>query len=162
MISKLPGPTGNPIFGIALDLLRLKPTEILGYFEKEFKEHGRLLSFMIGTSHSVLLTDPNDVEVILSNQKILEKTDEYNFLLDWLGSGLLISSGKKWQLRRKAITPAFHFKILDQFIEIFDRQSSIFVKNLKRLGENQSIEFFQPITICALDIICGKYCFFNQ
>lgn len=162
MISKLPGPSGLPVLGIALELARLRPTELLNYFDKKFKEHGRVVSFMLGYQHCVLFTDPNDAEVILSSQKVLEKTDEYNFLTEWLGLGLLISSGQKWHLRRKAITPAFHFKILDQFIEVFDRQSSIFVEKISNFSRENPIEFFHPITMCALDIICGMSCFINN
>lgn len=156
LISILPGPKSVPLLGIALELLRVKPIELLDNFEEKFKKHGRVLSFMLGHQHSVLFTDPNDIEVILSNQKFLEKSAEYDFLSEWLGTGLLIASGKKWHLRRKAITPAFHFKILDQFVEIFERQSTIFVENLKKFPENQAIEIFQPIAMCALDIICGN------
>ncbi|KAG5667087.1 hypothetical protein PVAND_015086 [Polypedilum vanderplanki] len=70
-----------------------------------------------------------------------------------LQTGLLTATGKKWFQRRKVITPAFHFKILDQFVEIFDKQSAVFVENLAK-SKGQPLDVFQPITLCALDIIC--------
>lgn len=73
--------------------------------------------FQIGPQVQVLITDPKDAEVILGSQKLIDKSDEYDFIAQWLGTGLLISTGQKWFTRRKAITPTFHFKILEQFVE---------------------------------------------
>ena len=61
---------------------------------------------------------------------MITKSDEYDFIKPWLGTGLLTSTGKKLSNRRKIITPTFHFKILEQFVEIFDEQSDTFVKKL--------------------------------
>lgn len=66
-----------------------------------------------------------------------------------------ISTGKKWFQRRKVITPAFHFKILDQFIEIFDKHGKTLVENLQK-SKGYTIDVFQPIALSALDIICGE------
>ena len=73
----------------------------------------------------------------------------------WLAEGLLISKGRKWFQRRKVITPTFHFKILEQFVEVFDRQSNTFVKILQKKAENgQTFDIFPLVTLCALDVIC--------
>jgi cytochrome P450 family 4 len=75
----------------------------------------------------------------------------------WLGDGLLTSKTAKWFARRKIITPAFHFKILDQFYEIFDRQSSTLVKILDQYSnKGESFDIFPHVTHCALDVICGR------
>lgn len=63
---------------------------------------------------AIIVSDPKVAEYILTSQKNLDKTEDYNFLVRWLGTGLLISTGKKWHQRRKIITPTFHFKILEQ------------------------------------------------
>lgn len=64
--------------------------------------------------------------------------------------------GKKWFKRRKILTPAFHFKILDQYIEIFDRQSNIFIENLEKYNSSDNVEFYRIATLYALDVICGN------
>lgn len=157
MLEKFPGPKGLPLIGNALELLKLKPEDILSALESLHNEFGSTIRFLIGPKADILFTDPKDVEIILGSQKILEKSDEYSFLIDWLGTGLLISSNKKWFARRKVITPAFHFKILDQYVEIFDKHGTTFVQNLARLSDNRNepVDVFSPITLCTLDIICG-------
>lgn len=64
-------------------------------------------------------------------------------------------AGQKWHSRRKLITPAFHFNILDVFSDIFFEKTSLFIDILKNLPEGQAIDIMPYITNCALDIICG-------
>ena len=40
------------------------------------------------------------------------------YLMPWLGSGLGTSNGGKWHSRRKLLTPAFHFKLLESFLDV--------------------------------------------
>jgi hypothetical protein len=65
--------------------------------------------------------------------------------------------GPKWHSRRKILTPAFHFKILEDFIDVFLEQSSTLVKKLEReIGNEAGFNIFPYITHCTLDIICGE------
>jgi hypothetical protein len=54
------------------------------------------------------------------------------------------------------LTPTFHFKILEEFIHVFNEQSAVLVE---KLGEKvgQDFDIFPFITRCTLDVICGKY-----
>jgi cytochrome P450 family 4 len=70
---------------------------------------------------------------------------------------LLISSGEKWFSRRKIITPTFHFKILEQFVEIFDKQSDIFTQQLKNFNNRGKFDVFPLVALCALDVMCGNF-----
>lgn len=104
-----------------------------------------------------LVTDAKLVEPVLSSSiKHLAKNDLYDLLVPWLGDGLLMSKGQKWHNRRKVITPAFHFKILEQFVEIFDNNSQILVKKFEPKADGQIIEIHDYVSLAALDIICGK------
>lgn len=55
------------------------------------------------------------------------------------------------------LTPAFHFKILEDFIPIMNEQSDILVKNLMKTIEEPFVDIREPIVQCTLDIISGKY-----
>ena len=76
-------------------------------------------------------------------------------LLPWLGTGLLISTDKKWFDRRKVITPAFHFKILEQYFEIFLKYNEVLVDKIIRPIANGDLQkMFPIITLNTLDIMC--------
>lgn len=66
--------------------------------------------------------------MVLSTSKHLSKSRIYSYLHRWLGTGLLTSSGAKWQQRRKILTPAFHFDILQEFVAIFNEETGNLVK----------------------------------
>lgn len=89
--------------------------------------------------------------------KLITKSNEYDYMTPWLGTGLLTSTGQKWLSRRKIITPAFHFKILEDFVEVFDKQSSILVEKLEKFEDCGEFDIFPLTALCALDVICGIY-----
>ena len=79
---------------------------------------------------------------------------DYRFIWPWLGTGLLTSTGAKWHARRKMLTPAFHFRILEDFLEVMNKQSAILCDILKQLSGGEVFDMFPLVTHCALDIIC--------
>lgn len=97
------------------------------------------------------------LEFIMSSTKVLNKSEAYRFFHNWLGTGLLTADGPKWKPRRKVITPAFHFGILEQFVEVFDSNGKILIEKLEKEVDKDSINIYSHITLCALDIICGKF-----
>jgi cytochrome P450 len=75
-------------------------------------------------------------------------------LLAWLGTGLLTSKSKKWAGRRKMLTPTFHFRILDDFLDVFNEQTKTLTQILKKeFGDGKVFDVFPYVTRCALDII---------
>ncbi|XP_058116997.1 uncharacterized protein LOC131284572 [Anopheles ziemanni] len=152
---KLGGPTAYPLIGNGLLFLNKTPAEFLRTIEWMLKKYGNSFRVWLGTQLVILVQDPKDIEVLLGSPKYIDKSTEYDFIRPWLGEGLLTSRGRKWHTHRKVITPTFHFKILEQFVEIFDRQSSTFVKVLQPYAEaGKSFDIFPQVTLCALDVIC--------
>ena len=43
----------------------------------------------------------------------------------YVGDGLLLSSGKKWQRNRRMLTPAFHFDVLRPYMKIINEAANI-------------------------------------
>lgn len=65
--------------------------------------------------------------------------------------------GDKWKQRRRLLTPAFHFKILENFLPFFNEQSLVLCNQIdKRMVASQAEIDVLPFFIrCTLDIICG-------
>ncbi|XP_055638015.1 cytochrome P450 4d1-like [Toxorhynchites rutilus septentrionalis] len=149
------GPKAYPVVGNSHRFTTKSPAEFLEEIQKMIQEYGRCFRLWMGMDFTIVLTDAKLVETILSSQKFLDKADEYDFIRPWLGDGLLTSTGRKWHSRRKMITPTFHFKILEQFVEIFDRQGRTFVEQLNaKANSGESFDVFPMVTLCALDVIC--------
>ncbi|XP_047474770.1 cytochrome P450 4c3-like isoform X3 [Penaeus chinensis] len=154
LIEKIPGPKALPLLGNALEV-NVEPREVFQRICGGMAIAGKApLRVWLGTRPMVLVSQPADAEVILSSQKHLDKSRDYTFLHPWLGTGLLTSTGSKWHSRRKLLTPAFHFKILEDFVEIFNSQSIKMVKLLEKKAEGECFDIFPYITLCTLDIIC--------
>ncbi|XP_077541894.1 cytochrome P450 4V2-like [Haemaphysalis longicornis] len=95
------------------------------------------------------------VEEVLSSNKILTQGPQYTLLHSWLGTGLLTSGGDKWRSRRRLITPAFHFRILEDFMGTINAQSFLLVSKLETTSCRSKVFNVVPlVTRCALDTIC--------
>ena len=66
--------------------------------------YNRLYVFWLAYKPTVVIGRLAYAEAVLSSQEILSKSFGYKFLQEWLGTGLLTSSGNKWKSRRRAIT----------------------------------------------------------
>ncbi|XP_017491600.1 PREDICTED: probable cytochrome P450 4d14 isoform X1 [Rhagoletis zephyria] len=143
-----------PIIGSAHHLINVSAAETLTFNGDILKKYGKTCNAWILNQATVLTADPELLEPLLSSQKVLTKNNLYSLLGSWLGDGLLLSTGPKWHSRRKIITPTFHFKILEGFVEIFDQQSTIMMDMLKEKADGRGVVNIYPY-ICAmtLDVI---------
>ncbi|ENN83111.1 hypothetical protein YQE_00528, partial [Dendroctonus ponderosae] len=131
LAEKIPGPKGLPILGNALEFIG-NPNEIFNTFYKKSFEYGRTARVWVGPRLLIFITDPRDVEVILSSHVHIDKSPEYRFFKPWLGDGLLISTGQKWRTHRKLIAPTFHLNVLKSFIDLFNKNSRETVEKMKK------------------------------
>ncbi|XP_063701244.1 cytochrome P450 4d2-like isoform X2 [Culicoides brevitarsis] len=104
----------------------------------------------------IMVSDKKDVEAIM-NSNTTKKSFAYDYLEPWLGQGLLTSYGKKWHTQRKILTPSFHFSILEQFVQIFNKHNLKLIENLMEHQKNsktQDVNIYEFLTACALDNVC--------
>jgi len=95
------------------------------------------------------------VKPVLLSNTLLTKSLEYDLLYDWLGRGLLTNNGLAWRQKRKILTPAFHFKILENFIPIMNEQANVLISVLKQ-SKQDHVHVLEKMKLCTLDIICGE------
>ncbi|KAG4065113.1 hypothetical protein HA402_007510 [Bradysia odoriphaga] len=151
---RLPGPIPLPIIGNGLLFFNKSPAENFQIVGKLVNDYGDVARIWLGPNLLAIIKNPKYLETILTSPKYIEKSGEYKYVKPWLNDGLLLSKGSKWFQRRKILTPAFHFKILEQFVEIFDAQSRILVETLAKYDQKTEVEIFPLVTLCALDVIC--------
>ncbi|KAJ3656159.1 hypothetical protein Zmor_015256 [Zophobas morio] len=152
----IPGPLPLPIVGNALEFG--STTKLLHTLHKYEKKYGEIYKIQIGPIRNfVIVSDYKFVEYILSSMKLLTKSQSYDFLRPWLGTGLLTSDGTKWKKHRKLLTWAFHFQILKESIGVFETCSTKLVEKLQTETGNTAVDVYHYVTLCTLDIICDKY-----
>ncbi|CAH1100868.1 unnamed protein product [Psylliodes chrysocephalus] len=143
-VMAIPGPKGYPLVGTN-NIFHTQES----MFEED-RERGKTYFPIYKTWSldlaSVALIIPEDIQLVLNNNKHINKSMFYDFLHSWLGSGLLTSGGAKWHKRRKILTPAFHFNILQEFIEILNRETQILVENLSKICDQPFVNVVKPIT----------------
>ncbi|XP_049271481.1 cytochrome P450 4c3 isoform X2 [Rhipicephalus sanguineus] len=123
-------------------------------FHHVHKKRGMYM-FFVGTRPSVSLQRAEFVEEALSSNSLLAKGPEYTLLHNWLGTGLLTGTGNKWRTRRRMFTPAFHFRILEDFISTINAQSTVLADKLgKMCSPGKRTDIVPLVTMCTLDIIC--------
>lgn len=54
-------------------------------------------------------------------------------------------------------TPAFHFSILQQFVESFESNGKILIDKLQKEIGNESTDVYPFINLYAFDVICREY-----
>jgi len=116
----------------------------------------RKVMIFLGNQRLIWYFHPEPVEEILSSNEIISKSNEYIYLQPWLGTGLLLSTHQKWRVRRKLLTPAFHFRILEDALDVFNAQGQILADVLLEDSLKKSdniLDIFNYITRCTLDII---------
>ena len=82
-------------------------------------------------------------------------------LIDFTGHFFQQSTHEKWRHRRKLLTSAFHFKILDDSLKVFNRQSDIFADVIKgdlnmddvNDKDKNVVDLFPYLARLTLDII---------
>ncbi|KAJ8718290.1 hypothetical protein PYW08_002527 [Mythimna loreyi] len=152
-LDKLPGPPRKPIIGNSWELFQSPPDKLLDVLVDYTKKYGDRYVFKLMNLRVLHISGPSDIEAVLAHSKNITKSAPYQFLKDWLGNGLLLSTGAHWHRRRKILTPTFHFNILKNFATVIEEKTQDMVKMLKeKKGEDISlmpmISDFTLFTIC--------------
>ena len=157
LLETIPAPKRLPIVHNALEFIGKSPRELFVWFEQMNKKLGNifLATFDPFDDGAIFISDPKIAEIILTSQIHLEKSVDYDMMKSWLGSGLLISIGQKWRQRRKILTPAFHFQILEKFFDVMSDQAEVLVDKIKTMNDKE-FDIHPLLNLFALDVICGE------
>ncbi|KAJ1524217.1 hypothetical protein ONE63_010737 [Megalurothrips usitatus] len=147
-----PQPRGVPVLGHLLHVLR--PREDLFKMVRAFRRDlGSRFSIVCLFTPSFHISDPEAAEV----SRNISKGRAYGFLEPWLGRGLLTSTGARWRSRRKLLTPAFHFRVLDQFTHHLEEHARRLVDDLDaaaRAASSAAVDVAPIVSRVTLRAIC--------
>ncbi|KAM7350671.1 cytochrome P450 4ae1-like isoform 1-T2 [Cochliomyia hominivorax] len=143
-----------PLVGSFMTICTITPDNFHQKWPQFVRRFGKSFCARTMGNLAIVTVDHNIVEAVLSSQEHLEKHFLYKILYIWLGNGLLLSSGKTWFNMRKITTPTFHFQILEQYIEVFERQANVFIEKLKRVADGESVvNIYEYMGLLTMDII---------
>ncbi|XP_066932627.1 cytochrome P450 4V2-like [Clytia hemisphaerica] len=146
-------PGGLPLIGHVFVLQNRKKYHELkdGWYRESKGTYGVYLLL----DRILLSMDLKVWEDLLSSQKYLDKGQGYWILEKFLGNGLVTSTGDLWKKRRRMITPAFHFEILNEFVSIMENRTLELIEMLKKFHEkDESFNAFDITKPFSLSIIC--------
>ncbi|XP_016064799.1 PREDICTED: docosahexaenoic acid omega-hydroxylase CYP4F3 [Miniopterus natalensis] len=130
--------------------------EGLLYTEGLASTYGDVCCWWVGPWHAVIrIFHPTFIKPVLFAPAAIVPKDMlfYGFLKPWLGDGLLLSAGDKWNSHRRMLTPAFHFNILKPYMKIFNDSVNIMHAKWQRLiSEGRTrLDMFEHISLMTLD-----------
>lgn len=154
LANKFPGPKPVPFLGNLFNFSVNDHEGAKKMISKGHQDFGEIYRVQIFNEIAFMISDPKVYELIFtSSVKHTAKHILYAFLQPWLGNGLILSHGSVWQKHRKILTPAFHFKILEQFVDVFDQQNQILVDKLRKHCDGSIIDVEPYISLLSMDII---------
>ena len=127
-------------------------SERLNWYDKYDGVFGLRIFF----SRLFITRDIHVWEDLLSNQKYITKAKGYWVLRKFLGDGLLTGTGDLWKQRRRIITPAFHFDILNDFLGVMENRTLELIRMLEQGSKYRDSAFniFEVTKPFSLSIIC--------
>ncbi|XP_031767124.2 cytochrome P450 4C1-like [Galleria mellonella] len=149
---KVPGMKDRFLIGNALEMICVHPDKIFEWRTSLSKRFNGIYRFYTYPFRYINIYNPEDIEIVLSSTKFIKKSRLYDIIKPWLADGLLLSSGAKWQQRRKILTSAFHFDILRQFHTVIEENSKRLTETLGTSGEIVNIA--PIVTEYTLNTIC--------
>ncbi|XP_034478607.1 probable cytochrome P450 4aa1 [Drosophila innubila] len=148
---RLRGPPSLPFIGNCLlinekDLMRKRAANA-------FNLYGSLVRIWVLLFPFFVVLQPEDLQVILSSKKHTNKVFFYRLMHNFLGDGLITSSGLRWSTHRKLIQPAFHHNLLEKFIDTFVDASQSLNENLDASALGMEINIAKYVNNCVVDIL---------
>lgn len=136
-----PGPKLVNIFGH--DIRDLGEDDIRK-FENYVQEYPRMYRMIYGHLARVVVACPELVAEIYKHAP--DKDPLFlDLVKDWLGNGLVMSSGEIWKRNRRLLTPLFHARHLENFCEVFNKSGENFVQVCAQYIDGDKVFEFTPL-----------------
>ncbi|XP_067011526.2 cytochrome P450 4C1 [Anabrus simplex] len=155
LASLIQGPETVPVLGNVHQFFG-GPRKAANYLRELLAEYqGRAFRIWFGPLLYVCITAPEDVELLLANQRLLNR-DRYlmRILSRFLGNGLTTCASDTWRKQRKMVNPAFHTKVVESYMEVFNKQAKVLSQKLKSFADGNVFDAYRLVGLCTFDMIC--------
>lgn len=144
-------PKQLPILGVAARFLGKSNDElidvILGMFDEVKSTPFYVWS---GPILFVGISEPKDIQIILSDENCLDKPYLYEHLM--CKSSIIATNREIWKPDRRALNVAFNLKILHSYIPLINEKAHRLLRKTEA-HINEAFDLYQTIFICMLDTI---------
>jgi len=127
---------------------------VLNMFANGYKDYGPIIRCYISLLPCFIIVEPEYLQQILGSKKNSEKEFFYSFMHNFLGKGLITSSGQKYQRHRRYFQPLFLMNVLEKYIETFAESSQCLHDKLMNSPEVIDVTKFMNETV--MDILNGE------
>ncbi|KAM8930554.1 cytochrome P450 4A7-like [Pelodytes ibericus] len=152
IFQKFPGPPSHWLLGHVNNFRR--DGNDLDILVTWTKQYGGAYPVWFGKFSAFLfLTHPDYAKTVLGREE--PKTLlTYEFIVPWIGRGLLILTGQKWFQHRRLLTPGFHYDVLKPYVKLMSDSTLVMLDNLEKLIPKQrTVELFHHVSLMTLDSI---------
>lgn len=130
----------------------------MDFFRKKMDEgNGKFVSLWLNPLNpDIFVYHPEVVKKVLTSSapKSHRYGSPYSLLMPWIGEGLIAANGQKWARSRKLLTPAFHFDILRDYIDIYHDATDTLLKSLDNFAvSGESFDICPLLHSCTLESI---------
>ncbi|VVC29239.1 Hypothetical protein CINCED_3A013937 [Cinara cedri] len=160
LANRIPGPDGYFLVGL-LPIFLLGPELLIKHGKNIYRKYkGSLFKIWVCNHLYIVLTDPEDIELVLTNPKLQKKSKEYLVLQESImGQGIFsISDIKKWKNNRKMVSGGFSFTIIKSFIPIFYEEANTLNNVLRAkcaISNSNDCDISFPVSMATMEMI-GK------
>ncbi|XP_072942107.1 probable cytochrome P450 4e1 [Epargyreus clarus] len=156
MLSQFPGDPPLPLIGNALQIgfdADEASTKIKDIWIKHGKRNFRMT---VGAEDWVLLTNPEDVGVILNHPTELSKPLERNMaMIPFFGNSLSTSEGERWRSTRKLMAPSFQFNTLERRVADVNMFCDRLFNVLDNSVNKGPIDMYRYLRPFMFDLLCN-------
>jgi cytochrome P450 len=126
--TEIPGPTGDPLLGMARPLRR----DPLGTMLDGFARYGDVVAYRVGPARGparlrrrvVAVHAPDDVRRVLTDMGTFTRdTPSYRVLHELFGSNLVTANGPTWRRQKRTLQPLFTRRAVAQYTELIEGEA---------------------------------------
>nr|ACZ97409.2 cytochrome P450 CYP405A3 [Zygaena filipendulae] len=158
LLEKFPGDYPLPFIGNALQI-GFNTDETCKRLMDLFYKHGmQNFRVTLGMENWILLSDPDDVKIILSHPNELSKPIERNAaMLKFFGNSVSTSEGEKWRTTRKLMVSSFHYRSLEQKLEALNTNCDRLLNILEERRGRGLVDMYRYLKPYMMDIVCDTF-----